>query len=104
MPDDGMIRDSHAAAAAAKLSAGPGECPDCGTAAPAVPDMLEEMVQRTLDDNGNSGENTLTFFSVPAPRCTVPAPGRGTRTHGHPWPPSSRSRFANRLVWRRKQA
>ena len=34
------------------LSTGSVECPDCGTAARTVPDLLEEMVQRTLDDNG----------------------------------------------------
>ena len=28
------------------------ECPGCGTAARTVPDLLEEMVQRTLDDDG----------------------------------------------------
>jgi hypothetical protein len=35
-----------------ELSTGSFECPDCGTAARTVPDLLEEMVQRTLDDNG----------------------------------------------------
>lgn len=34
------------------LSTGSDECPDWGTAACAVPDLLEEMTQRTLDDNG----------------------------------------------------
>ena len=34
------------------LSTGSDECPDWGTAACAVPDLLEEMAQRTLDDNG----------------------------------------------------
>jgi len=34
------------------LSSGGDECPDWGTGAYAVPDLLEEMVQRTLDDNG----------------------------------------------------
>jgi len=34
------------------LSTGSVECPDCDTAARTVPDLLEEMVQRTLDDKG----------------------------------------------------
>ena len=34
------------------LSTGSDECPDWGTAARAVPDLLEEMVQRALDDDG----------------------------------------------------
>lgn len=34
------------------LSTGSDECPDWGTAAGAVPDLLEEMVQCTLDDDG----------------------------------------------------
>jgi len=34
------------------LSTGSDDCPDWGTAARAVPDLLEEMVQRTLDDDG----------------------------------------------------
>ena len=34
------------------LSTGSGECPDWGTAARAVPDLLEETVQQALDDHG----------------------------------------------------
>jgi len=34
------------------LSTGSDQCPDWGTAARAVPDLLEDMVQRTLDDDG----------------------------------------------------
>jgi len=34
------------------LSTTSDDCPDWGTAARAVPDLLEEMVQRTLDDDG----------------------------------------------------
>jgi peptide subunit release factor 1 (eRF1) len=34
------------------LSTGSAECPDWGTAARAAPDLLEEMAQRTLDDDG----------------------------------------------------
>jgi hypothetical protein len=35
------------------LSTGSDQCPDWGTAAQGVPDLLEEMVQRTLDDHGD---------------------------------------------------
>ena len=48
---EGMI-PGFACGRCGALSTGSFECPDCGTAAPAVPDLLEEMVQRTLDDNG----------------------------------------------------
>jgi len=34
------------------LGTGSDECPDRATAVRAVPDLLEGMVQRTLDDNG----------------------------------------------------
>ena len=34
------------------LSTGSDECPDRGTAARTVPDLLEEIMQRTLDCNG----------------------------------------------------
>jgi hypothetical protein len=37
------------------LSTGSDDCPDWGTAARAVPDVLEEMVQRTLDE-GRAGD------------------------------------------------
>ena len=49
-----------------QLSADSGECPDCGTAARAVPDLLEEMVQRTLGDNGRVSVIRDAPFSVAA--------------------------------------
>jgi hypothetical protein len=48
---EGMI-PGFACGRCGALSSGSFECPDCGTAARTVPDLLEEMVQRTLDDNG----------------------------------------------------
>ena len=48
------------------LSAGRGECPGCGTAARPVPDLLEEMVQRTLDDDGRVTVIRDAPFSVAA--------------------------------------
>jgi hypothetical protein len=48
---EGMI-PGFACGRCGALSTGSFECPDCGTAARTVPDLLEEMVQRTLDDNG----------------------------------------------------
>jgi len=48
---EGMI-PGFACGRCGELSTGSFECPDCGTAARTVPDLLEEMVQRTLDDNG----------------------------------------------------
>ena len=61
-----------------QLSAGPGECPDCGTAAPDVPDLLEEMVQRTLDDNGQVSAIRDTPFSVAA-KLRFPVTADGSR-------------------------
>ena len=57
--------DSRATAADV-LSAGRGECPGCGTAARPVPDLLEEMVQRTLDDDGRVVVIRDAPFSVAA--------------------------------------
>ncbi len=48
------------------LSTGSGECPDRGTAALVVPDLLEEMVQRTLDDDGQVTVIRDAPFSVAA--------------------------------------
>ena len=42
----------HVCGRCGELSTGSDECPDRGTAACAVPDLLEGMVQRTLDANG----------------------------------------------------
>lgn len=48
------------------LSTGSDECPDWAAAACAVPDLLEEMVQRTLDDNGKVTATRDAPFSVAA--------------------------------------
>jgi hypothetical protein len=48
------------------LSTGIDECADWGTAACAVPDLLEEMVERTLDDNGQVTATRDAPFSVAA--------------------------------------
>jgi len=65
VPDDGMI-PGFACGGCGQLSAGPARCPDCGTAARPVPDLLEEMVQRTLDDNGQVSVIRDAPFSVAA--------------------------------------
>jgi hypothetical protein len=49
-----------------ELSTGSDECPDWGTAARAVPDLLEEMVQRTLDGDGQVAVIRDAPFSVAA--------------------------------------
>ena len=56
------------------LSTGSDECPDWGTAARTVPDLLEEMVQRTLDDNGPVTVIRDAPFSVAA-RLRFPVTG-----------------------------
>jgi hypothetical protein len=48
------------------LSVGSDECPDWGMAARAVPDLLEEMVQRTLDDDAQVTVVRDVPFSVAA--------------------------------------
>jgi Bacterial archaeo-eukaryotic release factor family 10 len=48
---EGMI-PGFACGRCGELRTGSDECPDWGTAARAVPDLLEEMVQRALDDDG----------------------------------------------------
>jgi hypothetical protein len=48
--DKGMIQGFVCGRCGA-LNTGRDECPDWGTAARAVPDLAEEMVQRTLDDD-----------------------------------------------------
>jgi hypothetical protein len=76
-PDDGMI-PGFACGGCGQLSAGPGECPDCGTAARAVPDLLEEMAQRTLGDNGRVSVIRDAPFSVAAKlRFPVTVDGSG---------------------------
>ena len=55
------------------------ECPDCGTAARPVPDLLEEEnVQRTLDDNGRVTMIRDAPFSVAA-RLRFPVTADGSR-------------------------
>jgi len=63
------------------LSTGSVECPDCGTAARTVPDLLEEMVQRTLDDNGPVTMIRDAPFSVAA-RLRFPVTGGENVTRG----------------------
>jgi hypothetical protein len=63
------------------LSTGSVECPDCGTAAPTVPDLLEEMVQRTLDDDGPVTMIRDAPFSVAA-RLRFPVTGGESVTRG----------------------
>jgi hypothetical protein len=48
------------------LSVGSDECPDGCTAALAVPDLLEEMVQRTFDDDGRVTVIRDAPFSIAA--------------------------------------
>jgi hypothetical protein len=60
------------------LSTGSDECPDWGTAARAVPDVLEEMVQRTLDDDGQVTVVRDASFSVAA-RLRFPVTAEGGR-------------------------
>jgi hypothetical protein len=60
------------------LSTGSDECPDWGTAARAVPDLLEERVQRTLEDDGQVTVIRDASFSVAAKlRFPVTADGGG---------------------------
>jgi len=60
------------------LSIGSDECPDWGTAARAVPDLLEEMVQRTLDENGQVTAIRDAPFSIAA-KLRFPVAERGPR-------------------------
>jgi hypothetical protein len=62
---EGMIA-GFACGRCGELRAGRDECPDWGTAAGAVPDLLEEMVQRTLDDGGQVTMIRDAPFSVAA--------------------------------------
>jgi peptide chain release factor subunit 1 len=62
---EGMI-PGFACGRCGALSTGSDECPDWGTAARTVPDLLEEMVQRTLDDNGQVSVMSDAQFSVAA--------------------------------------
>jgi Bacterial archaeo-eukaryotic release factor family 10 len=77
---EGMIA-GYACGRCGALSTGSVECPDCGTAARTVPDLLEEMVQRTLDDNGPVTMIRDAPFSVAA-RLRFPVTGRESVTTG----------------------
>jgi hypothetical protein len=63
------------------LSTGSDECPDWGTAARTVPDVLEEMVQRTLDNDGQVTVVRDASFSVAA-RLRFPVTGGESVTGG----------------------
>ena len=77
VPDEGMI-PGFACDHCGALSADRGECPDCGAAMRPVPDLLEEMVQRTLDDDGWATVVRDAPFSVAAKlRFPVTAEGSG---------------------------
>jgi hypothetical protein len=51
VPDDGLV-PGHECGTCSALFVEAGRCPDCGTAAPAVPDVIEDMVVRTLENGG----------------------------------------------------
>jgi hypothetical protein len=63
------------------LSTGIDECPDWGTAARPVPDLLEEMVQQTLDDNADVTVIRDAPFSVAA-KLRFPVAGGESVTGG----------------------
>jgi peptide subunit release factor 1 (eRF1) len=48
------------------LNTGPDQCPDWSTTAQAVPDLLEEMIQRTLDDGAQATVIRDAPFTVAA--------------------------------------
>jgi hypothetical protein len=77
VPDDGMIPGFGCDRCGA-LDAGRGVCPVCGTAGRPVPDLLEEMVQRTLDDDGRVTVIRDAPFSVAA-RLRFPVTAEGNR-------------------------
>lgn len=59
------------------LSAVGGTCPACGAAVRPVPDLLEEMAQRTLDDKGQVTAIREAPFSVAA-KLRFPLAGAGS--------------------------
>jgi Bacterial archaeo-eukaryotic release factor family 10 len=74
---EGMI-PGYACGRCGALSTGGDECPDWGTAARPVPDLLEEMVQQTLDDHGEVTVIQDAPFSAAAKlRFPVTAEGAG---------------------------
>jgi hypothetical protein len=74
--DEGMI-PGFACGRCGALSACRDQCPDWGTAARAVPDLLEEMVQRSLDDDGQVTVIRDAPFTVAA-KLRFPVAGQGT--------------------------
>jgi Bacterial archaeo-eukaryotic release factor family 10 len=75
--DQGMI-PGFACGRCGALSVCRDQCADWGTAARAVPDLLEEMVQRTLDEDGQVTVIRDAPFSVAA-KLRFPVTGEGTR-------------------------
>jgi hypothetical protein len=73
--DEGMI-PGFACGRCGALSAGRDQCPDWGTAARAVPDLLEEMVQRVLDEDGQVTVIRDAPFSAAA-KLRFPVTGEG---------------------------
>lgn len=51
VPEDGLVPGYECGRCGA-LSVDPDQCPDWGTAALRVPDVIDEMVARTLEDGG----------------------------------------------------
>jgi Bacterial archaeo-eukaryotic release factor family 10 len=74
--DEGMI-PGFVCGRCGALSTGRDQCPDWGTAARAVLDLLEEMVQRTLDEDGQVTVIRDAPFSVAA-KLRFPVTGEGT--------------------------
>ncbi len=52
VPEAGLVPGGECRQCGA-LSADRGRCPDCGAAALPVPDLVDEMVTRTLQDGGH---------------------------------------------------
>ncbi len=51
VPDDGLVA-GYVCGRCGALGSAADECPDWGTAAQPVPDLIEEMIMRTLEDGG----------------------------------------------------
>ncbi len=77
---EGMIA-GYVCSRCGALSTGSDECPHGGTAARAVPDLLEEMAQRTLDDDGPVTMIRDAAFSVAA-TLRFPVTGRQDAAEG----------------------
>jgi len=72
VPDDGMAVGFKCGRCGA-LGCTWDECPDWGTAARRVPDLLEEMICRVLDDGGEVVTIGHAGFAVAA-RLRFPVP------------------------------